>query len=717
LTFVNEVLLFGLAAAAIPLIIHLFHRSRPRVVRWGAMHLLRASVKSNTRRFRIEQLLLVLIRTAAVLCLALMLARPVLTHLAGLDVFAGGKVARSIVLDVSYSMGRAEIWSLALKRCREALAELSGNDTVRVVLATRRPVTLGDGRYSATRRDEVLELLDRLEPGYAAADLFTAIQEASEELRNDQAAQREIVVVSDFQASSWPEGTAAALDVTESGKEPLRIVLVPVVAESDERTNWSVEGVELGAAIAIAADPVEIRVPLRRHGPESDSEVRVRLTIDDVETLEQTILPGVGHEAEARFQHVFDSQGDYRLEAHIESDALPGDDRFFRVLSVHEVLPVLILDGHRQLGALRKASGFLELALAPFRDDGGGRRNILEPTVVGTEAGELENVSFDNFSVIFMVDVAVLSRGIVARLERFVRDGGGLVIFGGASLKPTFYNSKLHQKGEGMLPASLVAGVARAGDDAVGLVLEAPGHPAMRSLTAFGDDLTSVTVRTWHRVLVNTNVSPRGRPRILASLTSGDPLLVEKNYGDGKVVLCTTACDDDWSNIPMRPWFLPFLHDLALSLVPVRDADLNLRCGDALVQPMPGREGGEVVALRSADGKEVNVKIQPRDVPTLEYRETWFPGFYVVFADNAREVAYAGNVDRAESLLEPIAPATLRTLAEHERIDVVSDDGRLETLFQERQYGKEIWRPLLGLVVALLFLEMFVQQRMGGVRR
>src|SRR2546428_5697207 len=78
MTFLNIALLGGVAALAIPIIIHLFHKSRFQVVKWGAMHLLEAVIRTNQRRVRIEQIILLIIRAAIPAILALCMARPVL---------------------------------------------------------------------------------------------------------------------------------------------------------------------------------------------------------------------------------------------------------------------------------------------------------------------------------------------------------------------------------------------------------------------------------------------------------------------------------------------------------------------------------------------------------------------------------------------------------------------------------------------------------------
>src|SRR3954468_17597787 len=112
MTFLTPYLLGALALAAVPLIIHLLNRRRFQTVEWAPMKYLKLTIKTNRRRLRIEQLLLLALRTALIVALVLAVARPVLTKAGGLGGWLGGgrgRVSRVLVIDDSLSMGyRAE---------------------------------------------------------------------------------------------------------------------------------------------------------------------------------------------------------------------------------------------------------------------------------------------------------------------------------------------------------------------------------------------------------------------------------------------------------------------------------------------------------------------------------------------------------------------------------------------------------------------------------
>jgi len=121
-TFLNAALLGGMLAVSIPIVIHLFHKSRFRVVPWGAMHLLEAVLRKNTRRLKLEQLLLLLLRCGIPVALALLMARPVLT---GLEPLLGGAPTATVVLvDNSYSMEAGGLNRSNYLQAREAARQV-----------------------------------------------------------------------------------------------------------------------------------------------------------------------------------------------------------------------------------------------------------------------------------------------------------------------------------------------------------------------------------------------------------------------------------------------------------------------------------------------------------------------------------------------------------------------------------------------------------------
>src|SRR5678815_1595123 len=107
MSFLNPIMLAGLAAISVPIIIHLLNRRKFRKVVWAAMKFLQNAVEQNQRRMRIEDLILLALRCLLLALLAIALARPAIISDAA-AVFGQSKVTGVIILDNSRSMGMSD---------------------------------------------------------------------------------------------------------------------------------------------------------------------------------------------------------------------------------------------------------------------------------------------------------------------------------------------------------------------------------------------------------------------------------------------------------------------------------------------------------------------------------------------------------------------------------------------------------------------------------
>ena len=122
MSFMNLALVGGVAAAAIPILVHLISKSQHREVKWGAMHLIELTLKSQQRRLRFEHWLLMLLRCAIPILLALCMARPILKGTAAL--WSNAKTSLLVVLDNSYSLDFKGAGGTNFEKARDTAAEL-----------------------------------------------------------------------------------------------------------------------------------------------------------------------------------------------------------------------------------------------------------------------------------------------------------------------------------------------------------------------------------------------------------------------------------------------------------------------------------------------------------------------------------------------------------------------------------------------------------------
>src|ERR1700722_11467709 len=147
LGFANAPLLYALAAAGVPVVIHLLNRRKYREVPWAAMRFLLSAIRKNRRRLRVEQWLLLAIRTLVVLLVVSAMARPFLESFGA--VIAGIRTHKVIVLDGSLSMGyrsgESSRFDQAKAVATQLVKEARGGDRISVIMMGAPPrVVIGD---------------------------------------------------------------------------------------------------------------------------------------------------------------------------------------------------------------------------------------------------------------------------------------------------------------------------------------------------------------------------------------------------------------------------------------------------------------------------------------------------------------------------------------------------------------------------------------------
>lgn len=197
IAFLSPLWLLAAAAAAVPLLIHLMRRRIGTRVDFPAVRYLARAEREHSRKLRLRNLLLMLLRVAAVLAVVMAAGRPVLR----LEGSGHAPTALAIVLDNSLSTTAIAGGRPELERLRDrarSVARLSGIDD-RLWLVT------ADGSVHGGERSAVLEAIDRVESLAGAGDPSRALTSAAALVGQSGLPEREIVLVTDAQATSWPE--------------------------------------------------------------------------------------------------------------------------------------------------------------------------------------------------------------------------------------------------------------------------------------------------------------------------------------------------------------------------------------------------------------------------------------------------------------------------------------------------------------------------------
>jgi hypothetical protein len=197
IAFLSPLYLLAAAAAAVPLLIHLLRRRIGTRVDFPAVRYLARAEREHSRKLRLRNLLLMLLRVAAVLAVVMAAGRPVLR----VEGSGHAPTAVAIVFDNSLSTTAIDGDRPVLERLRDrarSVARLSGTDD-RIWLVTADGTVYGGGRAA------VFDAIDRVEPLAFAGDPPRALAAAAALVGQSGFPEREVILLTDGQATTWPE--------------------------------------------------------------------------------------------------------------------------------------------------------------------------------------------------------------------------------------------------------------------------------------------------------------------------------------------------------------------------------------------------------------------------------------------------------------------------------------------------------------------------------
>jgi hypothetical protein len=661
LSLIHLGFLAATAAVAVPILIHLLLRPRARRVDIGSMRFLHRALRDSTRRRKVRRWLLLALRTLAVLLLALLFARP---YLSGHG--ADGRDREVILLvDQSASTSAVQSGRTLFVRAQEAagkvLKELPESAAIHLAYFDAQGVAPVEvPRIDAARQ-----------PGHAGTDYNQALRWARDRIALSSRPQRTIYLFSDFQRvglrgdpfDGFPPGVG--VELVELGRPLVR--------------NLAVVRVEAGQTVLRGKEPIVVRAQVRNAGPLAANNIAVRLTLDGpapphptlspsargrgqgegVRQQVRTITVAAGAYQEAAFDVPIDKPGLYtgRVELAGE-DEFPADDRRWLAIDARPPDRLLLLDGQPGVSVYGNETYFLEMALRLRLTDKDAPLTPYEPTrLAWDDGGKLPDLA--PYRVVVPCNVARLGDGDVAALRAFVSRGGSLLVFTGDRVRSEDYASL--ERAE-LIPATVDGS---SGPDLYRFATWDRDHPVFRPLSdPQQGDLRRIA---FHHI---TRLKPLAASKVLASAQTGDPLIVEGQLGQGKILVVASAADGDWGNWPRSRLYVPLVHQLVGYLTD-----------------------------RLPETARVHTAFADRDHPPGVTREG--------------DTVTVRNLDPAESEIERFSPDEFRQVFHLPESDSAKEKTATEamTFFPESQRPDELWMYVVWILLLLLVAEIFVANR------
>ncbi len=694
MNFLTPLFLLGGLAIAGPIIYHLVRRTTREKLRFSSLMFLQPSPPRLSRRHRLEHLLLLLLRCAALALLALGFSRPFLRQTPIDDPTAAKPRRVVLLLDTSASMRREGVWAAARARVEAVLRQAAPTDQVALYTFERRATALMgfDEWDRAAPSDRVAFALSRvggLAPGWGGTHLGNALVTAAEALAETEGKSapgpRQIVLISDLQAGSrldalqayeWPKGveltveavkaanpTNAGVQIVADGPESARAPDAPVRVRVSNASDSKGENFKLGWLAPAPAGTVAppgpepfLGTPLEAYVPPGQSRIF------------SLPLPKEGRAAAGRVA--------------VQGDDEAFDNTAYFIPPVQQRATVLWVGGEAPADT-RQPLFFLQRALAETP-------RVAVKVVGSAPTAPLAPAEVAAAQLIFVADAVPTETAAALRAQA---TAGKTVVFlprkGGA--------------GEGATLGAL------AGREPVRVEDWRPPSYAMFAdidfqhplFAPFADPRYSdfTKIRFW-RTRKFDAAELGGTARVLARFDHGAPALVELPVGQGRLLVLASGWHPEDSQFAVSSKFVP----LVWSLLESSGSVATFVSHYVVAEPVALPAGPTATAVTVPDGSSVALA-----AGATAFADTRSPGIYTVVG-GGREQRFAVNLDANESRtvplgldeLEQLGVPVTRTKPAGPEVTAAQ-----KTLLQgiEAESRQKLWRWFIAATLAVLLFE------------
>lgn len=677
--FVAPFILVGLAALAIPVLLHLIQREKKRVVEFPSLMFLRRIPYQSVRRRRIRHWMLLLMRLAALALIVAAFARPFFKRQTLAAAAQNGAREAVILLDTSYSMDYGSRWSRAQAAARDAVGRLAAGDRGSLVLFSSGAEL---SVRSTADKGRLLSAAASAAAGPGTTRFAPALKLAGSLLAESALPRREVILISDFQRLGWEDAPGR-----DDVRLPERTVLTTMSVADGAAPNLSVTPVSLQRTRFENQDRVVVTAGVVNHAASPASRVPIALDVNGQPVQSLPADVAANGSASVTFAPVTIASRNMRASVRLPADGLARDNVFYFVLSPSEPVSLVLVN---RSGAERE-NLYIARAL------GVGEAPRIDLTTRTPET--LTDADTRRAAVIVLNDVQVAD-ALAGRLAKFVSAGGGLLVAAGphaswpasADLLPA-------------IPASMV-------DRTTGMPSRLGsleyGHPVFDVFRAPRSGDFSAARFYGYRAVEHPPA------RVLARFDDGAPALLERRAGSGRVLLWTSTLDLGWNDLPLKPVFLPFIHTMVRYLADFSEPPTSLTVGQ--VVPAARRSSSQAVTNRGTtiavapSGARVNVGAEDG---ALELTEQ---GFYDIRTQGAgadSAVTLASNVDLTESNLTPMDPRELVAAVAAGHPSGAAGAGDARPSDQAQAQAQRLWWYLLVAAGLLLAGETLLSNRLS----
>jgi hypothetical protein len=697
LNFSSPLFLFGLLGISIPILIHLLTRRQQKQIRFSAVYLLAQSQKRSIRKSRPNRLLLLLARCLAIALFSMALANPLFSFRQSEAFLSASPSSIVFILDDSYSMGiRAKdktLFDSALEYISKGLEKSADNSEFSLILASSPARVEQDW---TSDKSTMTSKLEEQVVSYRTTHIGDAVDKAIKLLESAKQKNKQILLLTDLDKNGWQEENFFGVSA------PYPIQVLNFAQLQSNSNEGMVQSIQVSQEFLTRSRLLRVKAEVKNFST-TVNRTPLSLFLEGKLVKEEILDIPPGQTLVQEFSYPLRKNQPLNGKIQISDDTLPADNSRYFPFHPSQNIQVLVVDGDPKTISHQSESFYLEHALNPFSVS----LSHIDPTVSTLAKLPLRNLS--DFSVVILANVRELSPGYELELEKFVLNGGALLLGMGDQVNPKYFNERLGN----LLPVTLESQY-QVEEEALHLLLKNSTHPVMQVFSPKAlEEMRGINFYSIYTVQAREDK----KFKVGTWFSNQHPAVIESEVGKGIVVLFLSSLDRDWNDFPIQPTYLPWVQ--RWTQYAARGLE-NISQQDLLVgEPFRKKTMDSRWIILSPDGTLHKLE---KEV----FSDTFQPGVYRLFSLPANGMAdfnlseklpqgaqpfgtFTVNIDTRESEPGKISQKEIENLLEGMKLKFI--EPQTETDQPKTSDGIPLATPFLLMVAGMFLIEGWMMRK------
>lgn len=683
--FLNPAILFGLFAASIPVIIHLFNLRKLKKIEFSTLAFLKELQKNKIRKIKLKQWILLALRVLIILFIVMAFARPTLKSFQIGGTTSAAKTTAIFILDDTFSMSvvdqKGSYFNQGKEIINKVVSQLQEGDEVGLILVSNPKKE----NKLTSNLSEFLKTTVQLDLNYTSGDINSALVKSAQLISESKNFNKEIYVLSDFQKDKIINKNITN-DLSELLNESVKLYTFDL---SDKDVfNLSVDDLKINNQIFEKDKPVSFSITITNNSNQDVNSAVVSLFLDNERAAQKSFDVNAGQSTNVEIEAVPKSTGFIDVTAEIETDEIEQDNKRFASLFIPEKISVgLFAENNNDLS-------FVDLALQTT----GETKYLIERKNIN----QLSSQQLNKYQTIIFSANSLISG--IELIKNYIQNGGGLFLFPSSVPDQSTLNQFYSQLGLGV--NSSFVGKVNSNDLKIKFDKTDFNHPIFQNV--FQND----EKKKYESPEINAYYKNSSAGNQIISLVDGSSFLSEIRFGKGKILVFNCAPVLTWSDFPIKSIFAPLMNK-SVAYLSSKERDQNIFIAGEEVNINLRNQNSSQIKIVKPDKSEEFINLNEnssRDY--LAYSNTNVAGNYKFYSGDKLIDNISINTDPAESKTNYADENDFENYLKEIKFDgnyvpIDKESNITEKILQAR-FGSELWRYFLLVAIILALIEMTI---------